>query len=178
MKLLEKILTPHRLASFQIPGLRLQMGYPHYLFSYWLALLCSNISIVPFPPSSSPLSIPASAADRLVGKIEANRWNLPPFATIKCTHLPTSTSVTCFSLFSYTGTSVSTLSKGKSLTPWSGSYSFLPISENRIYCLFLSLLPQQIFILPWIIAITYRSSLLSLICTQRVFKLSHIGIII
>ena len=44
-----KILTPHRLASFQIPGLRLQMGHPHSLFSCRLALLYFHTRIAPSP---------------------------------------------------------------------------------------------------------------------------------
>lgn len=54
--------------------------------------LCSSARIVPFP--SPP---PRSAAHRaacLAGKIEANRWELPPLAATKCTHLPTPTPAT------------------------------------------------------------------------------------
>lgn len=106
------------------------------------------------PPAHSPSQLLLlTEAACLVGKIETNRWKLPPFATIKCTHLPTSSSATPFSFFSYTGASVSTPSKGKSLSPWSVSYSFLLIPENHIFSLSLSLLPQQIFTPPWIIAI-------------------------
>lgn len=58
----QRIFIPQRLASFQIPVLRLQMGYRHclpMLPSSPCSLLCSNTRIVPFPRSSPLLSFPA-----------------------------------------------------------------------------------------------------------------------
>ena len=145
MKLLEKVLTPHKLAAFQIPGLRLQMGYQHCLRSYPLLLLACFAPVQGFGASLLLLTLhPSSVADQatcLLGKIEANRWELPPLATTKCTHLPTSTSASGLSFFSYSGVSVSTLSKGKSLHLWPGSYSCL--SKKITSTVSLSLYPSS-----------------------------------
>lgn len=112
-----KSLHHHGLSSVPTPGFRLQMGYQHCLFSFWLALL--QCKYWAFSSLLHPALHPSSAADPaacLVGKIEANRWELPPLAATKCTHLPTSTSATGLSFFSYTGASVPTPFKGKPLS--------------------------------------------------------------